>query len=84
MSAAYARLDPTLPAPTTHSFEFSTTPEGHLALAYSSPRRLCAFAEGLIEGSAAHFGETVRVTQPRCARRGDPTCVLVCEQSPGG
>jgi hypothetical protein len=61
------------------SFAFSTSPEGHLRLEYTSPRKLCAFAEGLIEGTAVHFGETVRVTQPTCARRGDPTCVLQCE-----
>ena len=33
--------------------------DGDLRLSYASPRRLCALAEGLIEGAAARFGESV-------------------------
>jgi hypothetical protein len=55
-------------------FAMSTTPDGGLRMGYGSPRRMCAFAEGLIEGAAAHYGETVTITQPRCMHRGDETC----------
>lgn len=48
-------------------------------LEYSSPRKLCAFAEGLVHGLAAHYHERVVVTQPRCTKRGDPACHLVCD-----
>jgi hypothetical protein len=47
-----------------------------LVLGYQSKRRLCALAEGLIEGAAAHFGETVRIEHPVCMKRGDAQCRL--------
>ena len=43
---------------------------------YTSPRRLCALAEGIIRGLAEHFSEPVRVSQPECMHRGDPRCLL--------
>jgi hypothetical protein len=57
-------------------FAMSTMPDGSLVMGYGSPRRMCAFAEGLIEGAAAHYGEHVTITQPRCMHRGDETCEL--------
>jgi hypothetical protein len=57
-------------------FEHRIEPDGRLLMGYSSKRQLCAFGEGLIEGAAAHFGETVHVEQPECVRRGDPRCIL--------
>src|SRR5262245_38617374 len=58
-------------------FDFSETRDGDLVMGYVSQRRLCAFAEGLIEGAAAHFREVVRIRQPTCMLRGDPSCQLV-------
>ncbi|MFN2640649.1 MAG: heme NO-binding domain-containing protein [Actinomycetota bacterium] len=58
------------------SFEFDTTNENDLGLAYHSHRNLCSFAEGLIEGSADHFGEAVDITQATCSKRGDQLCDL--------
>jgi hypothetical protein len=63
-------------------FGFSTTPDGDLVMVYQSQRRLCAFAEGLILGAAAHYGEPVSVVQPRCMLHGDPTCELVVHLGP--
>jgi predicted hydrocarbon binding protein len=45
-------------------------------MTYASPRRFCAFAEGLISGAAAHFAERVHVTQTECLHRGDTRCVF--------
>jgi heme-NO-binding protein len=53
-----------------------------LQLVYASPRRLCPLAEGLIEGAAARFGESVVIHQPECMLRGDARCVLVCSLQP--
>ncbi len=39
----------------------------------------CAFAEGLIQGAADHFGEMVSIRQRRCMDRGDETCDLEIE-----
>jgi hypothetical protein len=57
-------------------FDYLPSSNGTLAMGYSSPRKLCAFAEGLIEGAAAHYGETVTIDQPTCMNRGDPKCLL--------
>jgi hypothetical protein len=58
-------------------FDFSERPNGDLVMGYDSHRRLCAFAEGLIEGAAAHFDEPVAITQPTCMLRSDPACEIV-------
>lgn len=58
------------------SFDFQPSSNGSLTMGYSSPRKLCAFAEGLIEGAAAHFREPVSIEQPTCMNRGDPKCLL--------
>jgi hypothetical protein len=58
-------------------FDMSEQPSGELVMGYTSKRRLCAFAEGLIQGAAAHYGENVDIEQPACMLRGDPACSLV-------
>jgi hypothetical protein len=59
-------------------FIFDTTDPNVLVLSYVSSRGLCAFAEGLIDGAAAQFGETVDIVQRECTKRGDSQCVLAC------
>jgi hypothetical protein len=58
------------------SFVVDSSNDDVVELGYESHRGLCTFAEGLIEGSATHYGETVSIEQPQCAKRGDPTCIL--------
>jgi predicted hydrocarbon binding protein len=43
---------------------------------YDSPRRLCAFLHGLVEGTAMHYAETVEVTEETCMLRGDAACLF--------
>ena len=50
-----------------------------LHLVYSSVRRLCPLAVGLMRGIATHYGETIRIDEPSCALRGDPFCSFVIE-----
>lgn len=57
-------------------FRFEQTADGVLLLGYESPRRLCALAEGFIEGAADHFGEIAAVEHLRCAAKGDRECLL--------
>lgn len=59
-------------------FDFDTPAADRLLLGYRSPRKMCAFAEGLIEGAATHFGETVTIEQLTCMLRGDARCVIAC------
>jgi hypothetical protein len=53
-----------------------------LVIEYASPRRLCGFAEGMIEGAAAQFDEEASIRQTSCLLRGDDRCVLVCSFRP--
>lgn len=57
-------------------FEYDTSSDEVLVMYYRSRRRLCAFAEGLIEGAAQHYGQTVSIAQPQCMHHGDDHCVL--------
>jgi hypothetical protein len=67
------KLVPGAYAPT---FEFESVDDATLSLEYESNRGLCSFAEGLVEGAAAHFGESVTIEQSECTKRGDAKCVL--------
>ncbi len=60
------------------TFAFATPDERTVELAYVSKRKLCSFAEGLVLGSAEHYGETVQMRQTECMKHGDGRCVLVC------
>ena len=57
-------------------FTFDSSQENRLVMGYHSTRRLCAFAEGLLEGAADHYGQTIAIVQPRCMLRGDSSCQL--------
>jgi predicted hydrocarbon binding protein len=45
-------------------------------MGYASARRLCALAEGFVEGAAVHFGEIVTFEHLRCMHKGDPKCLF--------
>ena len=45
-------------------------------VSYTSDRRLCSLLEGLILGTASHFGELVVVEEIQCMHHGDPGCVF--------
>jgi predicted hydrocarbon binding protein len=50
--------------------------ECDLVVEYSSPRKLCAFAKGIVGGIAAHYGEQVAITESSCMLKGDDRCIL--------
>lgn len=58
-------------------FTFVERDDDALELGYHSHRQLCSFAEGLILGAAAHFGETVTIEQTSCQKQGAENCILV-------
>jgi hypothetical protein len=45
-------------------------------VSYTSERGLCALLEGLVRGTAAHYGDEVVVEEIQCMHRGDPGCVF--------
>ncbi len=49
-------------------------PAGPLLMTYQSPRRLCALAQGFVEGASAHYGETADFQHVHCMEHGDATC----------
>jgi hypothetical protein len=52
---------------------------GGLEITYDSTRRLCDLLEGLVHGTARHYGERIRVEETACARRGATVCRFVVE-----
>jgi hypothetical protein len=57
-------------------FNYDTSSPDVLVMEYVSPRKLCALAEGFIEGTAVYYGEELTLEQPTCMKRGDHKCVL--------
>lgn len=57
-------------------FGFDDSDPEWLLIEYRSARRLCALAEGFLEGAAIHFGETVRLHHDRCMHDGFESCVI--------
>ncbi|MEO6065341.1 MAG: heme NO-binding domain-containing protein, partial [Lysobacterales bacterium] len=55
-------------------FEYPDATGDAQIITYRSPRRMCAFAEGLMLGAAAHFGEQLAIVQSRCMHQGDDHC----------
>ena len=58
-------------------FSFEDPGLGVLVMHYESARRLCSMAEGMIQGAAAHFGETVVLEHTDCMLRGEERCTFV-------
>jgi hypothetical protein len=50
-----------------------------LHLVYSSARRLCPLALGMMRGIAKHYGEEITIEEPSCMLRGDPFCSFVVQ-----
>lgn len=45
-------------------------------VSYTSERRLCRLLDGLVRGTAEHYGEEVELEELQCMHRGDPGCVF--------
>jgi hypothetical protein len=50
--------------------------ETGVLVSYTSERRLCRLLEGLVLGTAEHYGENLVVEEIQCMRQGDPGCVF--------
>jgi hypothetical protein len=62
------------PGANVPTFEFRDAADGGLMMGYLSPRRLCALAQGFIEGTATHYGETAICEHRECMHKGDKKC----------
>ena len=58
----------------TPFFEYKPTTETTGELVYRSKRKLCPVAEGLIQGAAKNFSQTVSCDHHHCTHNGDEDC----------
>lgn len=58
-------------------FDYEDLPDGSLKMIYRSQRKMCALAEGLIEGSADHFKENLVLSHPVCMHSGNDHCEII-------
>ena len=56
------------------TFQFQDAADGALLMHYRSARKLCALAEGFIQGAAAYYAETVAFEHLACMHDGHPQC----------
>lgn len=58
------------------TFEYEDPAADELVMIYSSERKLCALAEGLIDGVAEVFGQEITIQHPQCMHEGGESCRL--------
>lgn len=74
-----AEVRPFTDGPLRPMFDFHHDPKAPDAFAVGChlPGGLCAAVEGILIGVAEHYGQTLRVTQPKCERKGFSSCLIV-------
>jgi len=58
------------------SFKYEDESHSELTMHYSSPRKLCFLAEGLIDASAEHFNTKYELDHSQCMHDGAEHCTL--------
>jgi hypothetical protein len=56
--------------------------EHEVVIRYTSQRKLCALAKGIVRGVAAHYGEGIRITESTCMLQGADCCTIAVEAGP--
>ncbi|MEH6433891.1 heme NO-binding domain-containing protein [Massilia sp. DD77] len=64
------------PGATPPVFDFDTSSSDELVIGYNSQRKLCALAEGFMQGAAAYFGEQTEIHQSQCMHEHADKCVF--------
>lgn len=65
----------TIPNAVPPRLAVSSNGDGSVDILYTSERRLCALLEGLVAGTASHYGERAELDKTACMKRGDDACV---------
>lgn len=55
--------------------------EDEIVVHYASARRLCSLAKGIATGIAAHYGETLQMTDLTCMLKGAATCEILMKRT---
>lgn len=58
------------------TLSFREERDGSLPMTYCSARRHCVLAQGFVEGTADHFGESLRIEHLQCRHQGNHGCFL--------
>lgn len=62
--------------PNLPRFNYIDAGDKNLTMHYTSPRKLCILAEGLIRGAAKRFGNEISIDHPICMHNGSDHCVF--------
>ncbi len=60
--------------PPLFDYQILSDDHRHMILTYESNRKLCSLLEGCVIGAAERFGETVRIHEHSCMKKGAPAC----------
>lgn len=55
--------------------------QNEVKIIYTSKRKLCWLARGIIQGISSHYKTPVEITEPKCMHRGDATCELIVRKA---
>lgn len=72
----------TIPNAVPPRLAVSALGEDGVEIMYDSPRQLCVLLRGLVEGTAAHFGESPTMDERTCMLSGDDACRLQVRLAP--
>jgi hypothetical protein len=64
------------PGAATPVFDFDTGASDKLVIGYNSARKMCALAEGFMEGAALHYHEQIAISQSQCMHHGAEKCLF--------
>ena len=64
-------------SPGLPSFTYFEPSEDQLIMKYTSPRKLCILAEGLIRGAATYYKTDISISHPVCMHKGSDHCDLI-------
>lgn len=58
------------------------TSPSEVTITYTSARKMCPLAKGLVHGVARHYGERVTLLEPTCLLKGAAQCLIVVRLVP--
>jgi hypothetical protein len=72
----------TIPNATPPTLTVRRAGPSSVGIEYASPRRLCRLLEGLVEGTASHYGEQAEIVETTCMHKGSDACRFEIEITP--
>jgi len=63
-------------------FRIADAADGGMVMEYLSSRRMCALAQGFVEGAAVWYGEAVEFEHTTCTSHGDVHCTFAIRWRP--